>query len=218
MLLIFLHYLEIMDEVFNTINKLKITPVVSIQDAEFAIQLGETLVKSELPTIEITFRTAVAEQAIKNIKKRIPEIFIGAGTVLTIEQVNKAVNAGAKFIVSPGFNPTVVDYCVKNDIVIIPGINSPSMVEWGIERGLKVFKFFPAEVSGGPSFLKALAGPYKGIKFIPTGGINETNILNYLKLDNVLACAGSWLTKGNDLDQIEKNIIRVLSLINSEIK
>jgi 2-dehydro-3-deoxyphosphogluconate aldolase/(4S)-4-hydroxy-2-oxoglutarate aldolase len=207
-----------MNEIFNTIKKLKITPVVSIQDAEFAVSLGKALVKSGLPTIEITFRTAVAEHAIKNIKNQIPEIFIGAGTVLTIEQVDKAVNAGARFIVSPGFNPTVVDYCINNDIVIIPGINSPSMVEWGIERGLKVFKFFPAEVSGGPAFLRALAGPYKDIKFIPTGGINETNILDYLKLDNVLACAGSWLTKGNNLEQIERNIIRVLSLIKSETK
>ncbi len=207
-----------MNEVFNTLNKLKITPVVSIQDAKFAVPLAKTLVNSGLPIIEVTFRTAVAEKSIKNIKKEIPEIFIGAGTVLTIKQVDKAINAGSQFIVSPGFNPTVVDYCIKNNIVVIPGIDSPTLVEWGIERGLEVFKFFPAEVCGGPSFLKALAGPFNNIKFIPTGGIDETNFLDYLKLDNVLACAGSWLTKGNNLDQIKTNIIRVLSLIKSEIK
>jgi 2-dehydro-3-deoxyphosphogluconate aldolase/(4S)-4-hydroxy-2-oxoglutarate aldolase len=196
----------------------KIIPVVSIQDADFAVSLGETLLSAGLPIIEITFRTAAAEQSIKNIVKELPDLFIGAGTVLTIEQVKKAVNAGVQFIVSPGFNPKVVEYCIDNSIIIIPGVNGPTFTEWGIERGLKVLKFFPAEASGGPSFLKALSGPYPSelVKFIPTGGINEENMLEYLKLDNVLAVAGSFLTKGHNLEKIKHKVKRVLSLIEEK--
>lgn len=209
-----------MNEVFKTLEKLKIIPVVAIDDAKFAITLGNTLLECGLPIIEVTFRTEAAEQAIKNIHSTFPELFMGAGTVLTIEQVEKAVKAGAKFIVSPGFNPTVVDYCVNNDIVVIPGVDSPTMVEWGLEKGLKILKFFPAEVSGGPSFLKALSGPYPPslIKFIPTGGINKSNLINYLNLDNVLACAGSFIIKGDTIEQIKENIQSTLSLISLTVK
>ena len=146
-------------------------------------------------------------------------MLIGAGTVLKLEQVNNAINAGAKFIVSPGFNPKIVDYCIDNKILIIPGVNTPTMVEWALDRGLKVVKFFPADLSGGTKMLRAFAGPFPEMKFIPTGGINNESLIEYLKLDNVLACGGSWIVKkdliiAKKFDEIKSRIKKALSLIN----
>ena len=181
--------------VVQTLGKFKIVPVATIEDKNYAISLGNTLVEAGLPVLEITFRSKAAVEAIKVLSKSLPDIFLGAGTVLKIEQAKYATDSGAQFIITPGFNPKIVDYCLENDIMIIPGLNTPTMVEWALDRSLKVAKFFPANVSGGIKMLKALAGPYPMMKFIPTGGVNNTNVLEYLKLTNVLCVGGSWIVK-----------------------
>lgn len=184
-----------MNNILNKIGELGIIPVVKIDRVEDAVPLGKALLSGDLPVAEITFRTSAAEDAIKALTNEIPEILVGAGTVLTIEQAKKAVNAGAKFIVSPGFNTKIVDFCLENNIPVIPGVNSPTQIEMALEKGLKVVKFFPAEASGGLPLLKALSGPFSEIKFIPTGGIEQTNLLPYLAHPQVLACGGSWMVK-----------------------
>ena len=184
-----------MNEILEKIGKFGIIPVVKIEKAEEALPLGRALLDGDLPITEITFRTSVAEESIKTLTKELPELLVGAGTVLTIEQVKKAVSAGAKFIVSPGFNPKVVDYCIENSIPVTPGINNPTQIEMALERGIEVVKFFPAEASGGLSLLKSMSAPYTGIKFIPTGGINQNNLCSYLSYNKVHACGGSWMVK-----------------------
>jgi 2-dehydro-3-deoxyphosphogluconate aldolase/(4S)-4-hydroxy-2-oxoglutarate aldolase len=184
-----------LNNIFNKIGELGIVPVVKVDRVEDSVPLGEALISGDLPIAEITFRTSVAETAIKILNDELPEILVGAGTVLTIEQAQKAMGAGAKFIVSPGFNSKIVDFCLENDILVIPGINSPTQIEMALEKDLKVVKFFPAEASGGLSLLKALSGPFSDIKFIPTGGIDQTNLLSYLSHPQVLACGGSWMVK-----------------------
>jgi len=168
-----------------------------IEKPEDALPLGRALIDGDLPIAEITFRTSAAEDSIKTLTKELPELLVGAGTVLTIEQVKKAVSAGAKFIVSPGFNPKVVDYCIENNIPVTPGINNPTQIEMALERGIEVVKFFPAEASGGLSLLKSMSAPYNDIKFIPTGGINQNNLCSYLSNNKILACGGSWMVKPN---------------------
>jgi len=207
-------------DVFKKIGEYKLIPVATIEDAKTAIALGQALIEAGLPVIEITYRTNAAEEAISILTERMPELFVGAGTVLKIEQVKSAVRAGAKFIVTPGFNPKIVDYCVKNKIPIIPGLNTPTMVEWALERGVKVVKFFPADLSGGPKMLKNLAGPYPEMKFIPTGGINNETLMIYLSLSNVIACGGSWivnkdLISAGKFDEIIKLTKEAVSLIKS---
>lgn len=184
-----------MNNILSKIGELGIIPVVKIDRAEDAVLLGKALLAGDLPVAEITFRTSAAEDAIKALTNEIPEILVGAGTVLTIEQAKKAVNAGAKFIVSPGFNTKIVDYCLENNIPVTPGVNSPTQIEMALEKGLEVVKFFPAEASGGLPLLKALSGPFSEIKFIPTGGIDQSNFLSYLAHPQVLACGGSWMVK-----------------------
>ncbi|MEJ2293340.1 MAG: bifunctional 4-hydroxy-2-oxoglutarate aldolase/2-dehydro-3-deoxy-phosphogluconate aldolase [Candidatus Lokiarchaeota archaeon] len=182
-------------DIFEKIKDFKIIPVATIEKLEDAVPLGKTLLEAGLPVIEVTFRTGVAAKSISLLSEKIPNLCVGAGTVLKIEQVKQAVNAGAQFIVTPGFNPKVVDYCVKNHIPIIPGLNTPTMVEWALERGIEVVKFFPADLSGGPRMLKNLAGPYPTMKFMPTGGINNDSLKSYLDLPNVIACGGSWIVR-----------------------
>jgi len=184
-----------MNETFKRIGELGIVPVVKIEKAEDALPLGRALIDGGLPIAEITFRTSAAEESIKILTRELPNLLVGAGTVLTVEQAKKAVSAGAQFIVSPGFNPKVVDYCIENDIPVTPGINNPTQIEMALERGIKVVKFFPAEASGGLSLLKSMSAPYSGIKFIPTGGINQNNLCSYLSENKVLACGGSWMVK-----------------------
>jgi len=183
------------NKILERIGELGITPVVKIEKAEDALPLGRALIDGDLPIAEITFRTSAAEESIKSLTRELPELLVGAGTVLTVEQARKAVSAGAKFIVSPGFNPKVVDYCIENDIPITPGINNPTQIEMALERGIKIVKFFPAEASGGLSLLKSMSAPYSGIKFIPTGGINQNNLSSYLSNNKVHACGGSWMVK-----------------------
>lgn len=186
-----------MNKILNRIGELGIIPVVKIDRAEEAIPLGKALLAGDLPVAEITFRTAAAEDAIRALSNELPEILVGAGTILTIEQVKKAIKAGAKFIVSPGFNAKTVDYCLENNILVTPGINNPTQIEMALEKGLEVVKFFPAEASGGLNLLKALSGPFSEIKFIPTGGIDQTNFLSYLAHPQVFACGGSWMVKSD---------------------
>ena len=184
-----------MNKILEKIGELGIVPVVKIEKAEDALPLGKALIDGNLPIAEITFRTSAAEESIKTLTKELPQLLVGAGTVLTVEQVKKAVSAGAKFIVSPGFNPKVVDYCIENSIPVTPGINNPTQIEMALERELEVVKFFPAEASGGLLLLESMLAPYTGIKFIPTGGINLNNLSSYLSYNKVHACGGSWMVK-----------------------
>ncbi len=184
-----------MNEVLKKIGELGLVPVVKIEDAKNAVPLGKALIDGGLPVAEITFRTAAAEQAIKNLTSELPELLVGAGTVLSIEQVKSAIAAGAKFIVSPGFNPEVVKYCVDNNIPITPGVSNPTDIEMALKFNLEVVKFFPAEAFGGLATLKAMSAPYGMVKFIPTGGINAQNVNEYLAFGKVLACGGSWMVK-----------------------
>ena len=186
-----------MNNILKRIGELGIVPVVKIEKAQDALPLGRALIEGGLPITEITFRTSAAEESIKTLTRVLPNLLVGAGTVLTVEQVKKAVSAGAKFIVSPGFNPKVVDYCIENDIPVTPGINNPTQIEMALERGIKAVKFFPAEASGGLAMLKSMSAPYANIKFIPTGGINQNNLSSYLSYNKVHACGGSWMVKAN---------------------
>lgn len=184
-----------MHEVLEKIQKIGIVPVVVLDDAKDALPLAKALCEGGLPCAEVTFRTAAAEESIRIMAKEFPEMLVGAGTVLTTEQVDRAVNAGAKFIVSPGLNPTVVKYCVDRGIPVTPGTSNPSDVEMALSLGLEVVKFFPAEAAGGLEMIKAMSAPYTTIKFMPTGGINAKNLNSYLAFDKILACGGSWMVK-----------------------
>ena len=186
-----------MNKILERIGEIGIIPVVKIEKAKDALPLGRALLDGDLPIAEITFRTSAAEESIKSLTGELPKLLVGAGTVLTIEQAKSAVSAGAKFIVSPGFNPRVVDYCIENDIPVTPGINNPTQIEMALVRGIEVVKYFPAEASGGLPLLKSMSAPYAGIKFIPTGGINQNNLCSYLSNNKVLACGGSWMVKAD---------------------
>ena len=177
------------------IYKIGIVPVIKINDVEKAVPLAKALIDGGLPIAEITFRTEAAEEAIRRVSKAYPQMLVGAGTVLTIEQAQRAKNAGAKFIVSPGFNPKVVQWCLDNDIVPTPGCTTPTEIEQALELGLNLVKFFPAEQSGGLDKIKALCAPYGNIKFIPTGGINLDNLKEYISFKKILACGGSFMVK-----------------------
>lgn len=174
-----------------------VVPVVVLNDAKDAVPLAEALVKGGLPCAEVTFRTEAAEESIRRMSEKYPEMLVGAGTVLTTEQVDRAVDAGAKFIVSPGFDPEIVDYCLEKNIPVFPGCISPSEVAQAVKRGLKVVKFFPAEQAGGLPMLKAMAAPYPMLKFMPTGGISAKNLKEYLGFEKIICCGGSWMVKGD---------------------
>ena len=198
-----------MSELLNEISKIGIVPVVVLEDADKAVDIAKALQKGGINCAEVTFRTAAAQQSIKNISEAYPEMLLGAGTVLSTEQVDRAVAAGAKFIVTPGYNPNVVDYCISKNIPIVPGCMDTNAIEMALEAGLDTIKFFPAEAAGGLKMMKALAGPYTNLKFIPTGGINKDNLCEYLAFKKIIACGGSWMVKGdlvnNDrFDEIER--------------
>ena len=165
-----------MNKVLEEISKIGIVPVIALDRVEDAAPLAKALCDGGLPCAEVTFRTDAAEESIRIMATEFPEMLVGAGTVLTTEQVDRAVNAGAKFIVSPGLNPKIVKYCVEKGILITPGCANPSDVEQALEHGLEVVKFFPAEQAGGLNYIKAIAAPYVGLKFMPTGGINAKNL------------------------------------------
>jgi 2-dehydro-3-deoxyphosphogluconate aldolase/(4S)-4-hydroxy-2-oxoglutarate aldolase len=186
-----------MQETLDTLGRLGLVPVVKIERAEDAVELGGALLAGGLPCAEITFRTAAAEEAIRHISSRLPEIILGAGTVRSVDQADRAVSAGAKFIVSPGFNRKVVDWCLDKGVAVTPGVATPTEIDMATEVGLNILKFFPAEAMGGIKTLKAISAPYGDVKFIPTGGINLNNLADYLSLPSVHCCGGSWLVKGD---------------------
>ena len=185
-----------MNEILKKIQETGIIPVVVLEDAKDAAPLAQALFDGGLPCAEVTFRTEAAEECIRIMAEQFPDMLIGAGTVLTTDQVDRAVAAGAKFIVSPGLNPRIVKYCVEKGITITPGCTNPSDIEQALENGLEVVKFFPAEPAGGLNMIKAMAAPYVGVKFMPTGGINAQNVKDYLKYDRIIACGGSWMVSG----------------------
>jgi 2-dehydro-3-deoxyphosphogluconate aldolase/(4S)-4-hydroxy-2-oxoglutarate aldolase len=184
------------------LQSLKVIPVIAIKNAEDAVPLGKVLVDNGMPCAEITFRTEAAAQAIKNMRAAFPDMLIGAGTVLNSETVDQAIDAGVDFIVSPGFNPTTVKYCQQRNMPIIPGVNSPSLVEQAMEMGLTTLKFFPAAPSGGVPMLKSLTAVYP-VSFMPTGGVSPANINDYLNIDAVLACGGTWMVPADLVDNQE---------------
>ncbi len=200
-----------MHEVLEQIQKLGIVPVVKIDKLEDAKPLAQALIEGGLPCAEVTFRTDAAEEAIRIIASEFPDMLIGAGTVLTTGQVDRAVNAGARFIVSPGLNPKVVKYCAEKGIPVTPGCSNPSDIEQAIELGLEVVKFFPAEAAGGLNMIKAMSAPYVSMKFMPTGGITEKNILSYLDFPKVIACGGSWMVNETLLNNGEFDKIKALT-------
>ncbi|RBM39448.1 bifunctional 4-hydroxy-2-oxoglutarate aldolase/2-dehydro-3-deoxy-phosphogluconate aldolase [Vibrio tarriae] len=182
------------------LSAMKVVPVIAIKHSEDAVQLAKTLVENGLPCAEVTFRTEAAAEAIRVMRQAYPEMLIGAGTVLSTDQVDAAIEAGVDFIVSPGFNPTIVKYCQQRGVTIVPGVNNPSLVEQAMEMGLKTLKFFPASASGGTDMLKALNAVYP-VKFMPTGGISAANIQDYLAISSVLACGGTWMVPGQLIDE-----------------
>ncbi len=197
-----------MSNVADKFSELGVVPVVVLEDEKDAAPLARALVEGGLPCAEVTFRTEAAEESIRIMTTEYPEMFVGAGTVLTIEQVDRAVAAGAQFIVSPGFDPEIVDYCLEKEIPIFPGVVTPSELAQAVKRGITEVKFFPAESFGGISTIKALAAPYTTVKFMPTGGINAKNLKDYLSSDKIIACGGSWMVKGDlvkagDFDKIK---------------
>ena len=198
-----------MNETLEKLGQYGIVPVVVLNDSKDAEPLADALCEGGLACAEVTFRTEAAAESIKIMSEKHPEMLVGAGTVLTVEQVDEAVAAGAKFIVSPGLNSEVVKYCLDKNIAITPGVVTPSEMEQAIELGLNIVKFFPAEPSGGLSMIKAVSAPYTMLKFMPTGGINPGNVKEYLKSDKIFACGGSWMVKGDmikagEFDKIEE--------------
>ena len=198
-------------------QEMAVVPVVVLNDAKDALPLAEALVEGGLPCAEVTFRTDAAEESIRLMAEKYPDMLVGAGTVLTIDQVNRAVGAGAKFIVSPGFDPEIVDYCIEKEIPVFPGCITPSEVAQAVKRGLKVVKFFPAEQFGGVATIKALAAPYTMVKFMPTGGVSTKNLKDYLGCDKILCCGGSWSVKGDmikagEFDKIKEMTKEAVSL------
>lgn len=184
-----------MSDLNEKIGGIGVIPVVSIPREEYAVPLAEALVEGGLPCAEITFRTAAAASSIEAISKKHPGMLLGAGTVLSIEQARRAIDSGAGFLVSPGTNPEVIDFCLENGYPIFPGVCTPTEIELAMSRGLTTLKFFPAGPMGGVKFLKAISAPYGMIRFIPTGGIDAGNLAEYLALPQVVACGGSWMVK-----------------------
>ena len=180
-------------EVAARFRALRVVPVIVIDDASGAAPLATALSEGGLPCAEVTFRTKAAADALRLMRDTQPDMLIGAGTVLTPTQVDTALDAGAAFIVAPGFNPVVVDYCLEREVPVFPGVCTPSEVEAALMRGLRVVKFFPAEPAGGLPYLKAIAGPYGDVEFMPTGGITRANLASYLAFPRIVACGGSWM-------------------------
>ncbi len=186
-----------MNDALKTLSSIGIVPVLVLNNADDANPLAEALCKGGLPCAEVTFRTDAAEESIRIISKNYPQMFVGAGTVLSADQADRAFGAGAKFIVAPGFNPKVVEHCLKKGYPVCPGIMTPSEIEMALDFGLDAVKFFPAESAGGLKMIKAMAAPYTKVKFMPTGGINPENVKEYLACDKIFACGGSWMVKGD---------------------
>ena len=211
-----------MTEMMKQLQKIGIIPVVVLNDVKDALPLAERLMKGGLPCAEVTFRTAAAEESIRLMAKEFPDMIVGAGTVLTTDQADRAIDAGSKFVVSPGFNPKVTEYVLKKGVPMTPGVCTPTEIEAAMQFGLDVLKFFPAEPSGGLKMLKAMAAAYVNLQFMPTGGINAENVKDYLKYDRIVACGGSWMVSGalvkeGKFDEIEA-LVREAANIVKEIR
>ncbi len=207
-----------MDEMIQKLSEFGVVPVVVLKKAEDAAPLAEALMEGGLKCAEVTFRTEAAAECIRIMTEKYPEMLVGAGTVLSVKQVEEAVSAGAKFIVSPGFDAEVVDYCIEKKIPVLPGVATPSEALQGIKRGLSVLKFFPAEQAGGLSMIKAMAAPYTGLRFMPTGGINADNLPEYLKYDKIACCGGSFMVKASlvesgDFEKIREMTAQAVKLV-----
>jgi 2-dehydro-3-deoxyphosphogluconate aldolase/(4S)-4-hydroxy-2-oxoglutarate aldolase len=189
-----------MTALYEQFKQLKLIPVIALNDAEQAVPLAKVLIENGLPVAEVAFRTPAAAQTVRNMREAYPSLLIGAGTVVNTQQVDQAIAAGVDFIVSPGFNPSTVQYCLDQKVAIIPGVNSPSLVEQAMQMGLNLLKFFPAELSGGVAMLKALS-PIYPVSFIPTGGMTAANVKNYLDVETVLACGGTWMVPSELIEQ-----------------
>ncbi|MBQ8146254.1 MAG: bifunctional 4-hydroxy-2-oxoglutarate aldolase/2-dehydro-3-deoxy-phosphogluconate aldolase [Clostridia bacterium] len=189
-----------MSDIIKQLHDFGLVPVIKITDVNNALPLAKALADGGLNCAEITFRTACAKEAIAKITKEMPDMLVGAGTILTPEQADEAIEAGSKFIVSPGFNPRVVKHCIERGVPVLPGCATPSEVEQAIEMGLSAVKFFPAEAAGGINMIKSMAAPYQQIMFMPTGGINEDNMLDYLSFGKIIACGGSFMVKDALID------------------
>lgn len=189
-----------MKTIEQRLRDIRIVPVIAINDVAQAVPLAKVLVENGLPCAEVTFRTEAAAESIHLMREAYPELLIGAGTVLTTDQVDTAIDAGVDFIVSPGLNPTTVKYCQQRGVTVVPGVNNPSLVEQAMEMGLKTLKFFPAEPSGGVAMLKALTAVYP-VNFMPTGGVSPTNVESYLALKSVVACGGTWMVPTDKMDK-----------------
>ena len=190
-----------MNKVLEEFSKIGIIPVIALDHVEDAAPLAKALCDGGLPCAEVTFRTAAAEESIRIMSEQFPEMLVGAGTVLTTEQVDRAVNAGAKFIVSPGFNPEITKYVIDKGMLMMPGTATPGEMEQAMSMGLDVVKFFPAEQNGGVAKLKAVAGPYTNLRWMPTGGVNAKNLLDYLSFNKIIACGGTWMVKKDLIQQ-----------------
>ncbi len=206
------------DKMLKELYLIGLVPVIKIEDPADAVPLAKALIDGGLPAAEITFRTKCAAEAIKNITDTYPDMFVGAGTVLTTEQVDAALAAGSKFLVSPGLNPKVTAYALSKGATMLPGISNPSDIEAALELGLTTVKFFPAEAAGGLKMLKAMSAPYGQLKFMPTGGINADNLLDYLKFGKIIACGGSFMVKDDlvrekkwdEITALTKNAVKVM--------
>jgi 2-dehydro-3-deoxyphosphogluconate aldolase/(4S)-4-hydroxy-2-oxoglutarate aldolase len=198
-------------EVLARLGDVGFIPVITIHDAAKAMPLAQALINGGLPCVEITFRTSVAAEAIRILAASFPQLLVGAGTVQTIAHAETAVAAGARYIVSPGFDAAVVDWCLGSNIPVIPGVMTPTEVNMALNKGLSLLKYFPAEAAGGLRSLRAISEPYAGIKFVPTGGITQSNLVDYLRLPAVFACAGSWVATDRMIAQAEFGRIRELA-------
>lgn len=196
--------------IVKKISELKIIPVLVLNNKEAAKPLADVLIQENLPCAEVTFRTEQTIDIISQLKKTAPSLLVGAGTVLTCEQAQRAVDAGAEFVVSPGFEKTLIEYCIKNNIFIIPGVATASEIQGALSLGLSVLKFFPAVELGGPKMIQALSAPFKTVRFVPTGGIKKENIMDFLALPSVLACGGSWLVKKDLVENLQFEAIAAL--------
>jgi 2-dehydro-3-deoxyphosphogluconate aldolase/(4S)-4-hydroxy-2-oxoglutarate aldolase len=209
-----------MDEMLKQVEAFKVVPVVVIENVEDAIPLAQALVNGGLPVAEVTFRTAAAPDAIKAMSEKFPELCVGAGTVINVEQCKKAVECGAKFIVSPGYSEEVTQYCIENEIPIFPGICTPTELINVVNHGLPVAKFFPAAQFGGLKTINALGSVFPQMKFMPTGGVSESNVLEYLASPKIIAAGGSWMVKGDlikagKFDEIEAMTKSVVELVKN---
>jgi 2-dehydro-3-deoxyphosphogluconate aldolase / (4S)-4-hydroxy-2-oxoglutarate aldolase len=209
-----------MSTMVSQLREIRIVPVIVIDDAEDAVPLARALMEGGLPCAEVTLRTPAAMEALRRMAEAYPDMLIGAGTVLSPEQVDEARNAGARFVVSPGIDPRVVDHCLSREIPVFAGVCTPTEIAMALGRGLTTVKFFPAEPAGGLPYLKAVSAPYPMVNFIPTGGINVRNVGEYLAFEKVVACGGSWMVsqewiRNKDFDRIRREVEKAVTAVRA---